>query len=477
MFKEYNQEQDFLLPPSFKEYLWEEHESIILSEIINELNLDKLYNEYNKNLDWKWRPAYNPKMILKILFYWYMNQTFSSRKLANKLKSDLAFMYLSGNNRADFRTINRFRKEKWKILEDIFVQIVKKAKVLWLIQFWTVSLDWTKIYRNASKSKNSDLESLEKKIKWLFDEADEIDKLEDEEFWENNENHIPEELKTKEWRDKKRKEIEEKKLKVEEKIEFVKKEIEAKGKAWIKQKRINSTDKDSRLMMMKRKDWANWYNPQILTENQLILTTTVPNSADDSNELIPILNKLKENFKDVKIDKILADKWYWNESNYIYLKENEILWYIPHPENNWVSLDDYKYNKQDDTYENKDWNIFKFKQNIASKKWWIKWRKLSNSSIKAKLYATKLENWKNKFLYVDTNLKNIYKENDDRLYSKEWKEIYKKRWTCVEPVFGNVKRNLWFERFLLRWFEWVQIEWNLISLAHNLKKIIKFKAS
>jgi len=235
---------------------------------------------------------------------------------------------------------------------------------------------------------------------------------------------------------------------------------------------------------MKRKDWANWYNPQILTENQLILTTTAPNSADDSNELIPILNKLKENFKDVKIDKILADKWYWNESNYIYLKENEILWYIPHPDNNWVSLDDYKYNKQDDTYEDKEWNIFKFKQFMWKLDWtWKKWRPRKDKTklqkeedYKAKLYATKLD-WKNKFLYVNNNLKEIYKENDDRLYSKEWKEIYKKRWTCVEPVFGNIKRNLWFERFLLRWFEWIQIEWNLISLAHNLKKIIKFKAS
>ena len=57
------------------------------------------------------------------------------------------------------------------------------------------------------------------------------------------------------------------------------------------------------------------------------------------------------------------------------------------------------------------------------------------------------------------------------------KKIYKKRSTCVEPVFGNIKANLWFERFLLRWFEWVQTEWNLISIAHNLKKIIKFKLS
>ena len=485
MFKKYNENQDYLLPPSFKEYLWEEHESIILSEIINELNLDKLYKEYNKNSYWKWRPAYNPKMLLKILFYGYMTWTFSSRKLANKLKSDLAFMYLSGNNQADFRTINRFRSEKWKILEDIFIQIVKKAKKLWLISFWTVSLDWTKIYANASKNKNYELELLEKKIKWLFDEAEKIDKFEDGEYWEDNENHIPKELKTKEWRDKKRKKIEEKKKNLKEKQEFIKNEIKFKKIAWINQKRINSTDKDSRLMMMKRKDWWNWYNPQILTENQIILTTTVPNSSDDSNELIPILNKVKKNFKEEQIQILLADKWYWNEENYKYLKEKEILWYIPHPESNWINLEDYKYNKEEDIYIDKNWKIFKFKQFMWKINWNIKkWRpkkeeqiKIKEEDYKAKLYFTRLENWKNKYLYVDIKLKQIYKENNDRLYSEEWRKIYKKRSTCVEPVFGNIKANLWFERFLLRWFEWVQTEWNLISIAHNLKKIIKFKLS
>jgi hypothetical protein len=236
---------------------------------------------------------------------------------------------------------------------------------------------------------------------------------------------------------------------------------------------------------MKRKDWWNGYNPQILTEKQFILTTTVPNSADDSNELIPILNKLQEKFKNTKIEKILADKWYGNEENYKFLEKNNIVSYIPHPESNGKSLDYYIYDKGKDTYEDKDWNIFKFKQFMGRLDWtWKRWRPRKNGKktqkeedYKAKLYITKLENWENKFLYVAKNLKEIYKRNDDRLYSDEWKDIYKKRWTCVEPVFGNIKFNLWFERFLLRWFEWVQIEWNLISLAHNLKKIIKFRAS
>ena len=481
MFKEYNQNQDFLLPPSFKEFLWEWHEAIILNELIDELNLDNLINEYNKNINWNWRPAYHPKMLLKILIYWYMNQTFSSRKLAKKIKSDLAFMYLAWKNKPDFRTINRFRKEKWNFLENIFTQIVFKAKELWLISFWILSLDWTKIYANASKNNSYDLEWLNKKIKWFFDEADRIDELEDEEYWEENEDHIPEELKTKQWREKRKKELEEKRKQAESKKEIVKQEIENKKQNGIKQERINLTDKDARLMRMKRKDWWTWYNPQNITEKGFVLATTVPNTADDSNELIPLIEKFKDKYK-LNPDKILADKGYWNEENYLFLEKNNIESYIPHPENNWNRLDDYIYNQKQDIYEDKEWNIYNFKQYMWLKKWWKRWRPKKNEiqkekDYKAKLYFAKLENWKNKFLYVNKDLKEVYRRNDDRLYSEEWKEIYRKRSWDVENAFWNIKFNLSFERFLLRWFGWVQIEWNLISLAHNFKKLIKFRIS
>jgi hypothetical protein len=68
---------------------------------------------------------------------------------------------------------------------------------------------------------------LDKKISKLFDEADKIDTLEDTQYGDN-EDEIPEELKTKEGREKKKKEIAEKKKKLEDKKEEVKKEIQTK---------------------------------------------------------------------------------------------------------------------------------------------------------------------------------------------------------------------------------------------------------
>ena len=208
MFKTYNQGQNFLLPPNFKEFIWESHESIILDELINEFDISKLIKSYsNENV---WASAYHPRMLLKIMIYAYMNKTFSSRKIASKLKTDLAFMYLAWNNQPKFRTINNFRKEKWKYFEDIFVQIVLKAKKLGMINFWTLSLDWTKIYANASKYNNIDDEKLTKKIKKLVEEAEKIDSIEDWTYWENNENKIPDDLKTAELRLKKKEELKKK---------------------------------------------------------------------------------------------------------------------------------------------------------------------------------------------------------------------------------------------------------------------------
>lgn len=479
MFQQYNQNQDFLLPPSLRDFLWDSHEAVILSEIIDGLNHSSLLSSYATYKEVKGRPAYHPIMMLKLLFYAYMNQAFSSRNIAKKSRSDIAFMYLSGNQQPNFRSINRFRKERGKVLEGLFVQIVLQAQTLWLISFGRVSLDGTKIYASASKQQCYDAERIEKQMKSLFDQAEEIDRVEDEEYWEENLDHLPEELKTKEGRDKKRKEIAEKEKKIQEKKQKLQKEIQNKEQSWISQKRINFTDTDARLMQMKCKDWGMGYNPQILTENRFILSHRVPNTAEDSGELIPSLEKFKKQYNTLPKQQ-LADAWYSSEANYRYLEENTISSYIPHQEK--IRLSEYEYNEEERSYtENKSGKRYVFQQYVSKKGVWgtrgrpRKWE--ARKDIIATVYVCKQAGKKNTYLYVNKNWHELCERNDERLYSEQWKEIYKKRSGCVENVFGNIKGNLWFERFRLRGFQWVQIEWNLITLAHNLKKLISHRVA
>ena len=67
----------------------------------------------------------------------------------------------------------------------------------------------------------------------------------------------------------------------------------------------------------------------------------------------------------------------------------------------------------------------------------------------------------------------MLQKQKEKLSTDQGKQIYKKRMHDVEGVFANIKKNLRFTSFNLRSFTGVNIEWTLISLAHNLKKILR----
>lgn len=58
-----------------------------------------------------------------------------------------------------------------------------------------------------------------------------------------------------------------------------------------------------------------------------------------------------------------------------------------------------------------------------------------------------------------------------RLATKVGKQKYKLRQQTVEPVFGIIKSILGFDRFLLRGLAKVKLEWTLVCLAFNLKRL------
>ena len=58
-----------------------------------------------------------------------------------------------------------------------------------------------------------------------------------------------------------------------------------------------------------------------------------------------------------------------------------------------------------------------------------------------------------------------------RLQTEEGKQMLKRRREDIEPVFGNLKRNLGFRNFNLRGKHKCELELGLFSIAHNFKKI------
>lgn len=511
MFKPYVQEQDFLLPPSFREFLSQDHEALIVSELIDSLDLSSLCASYKNALGGA--SAYHPALLLKVLIYAYAHKTFSSRAIAHALRSDLAFMYLAGCQRPDFRTVNRFRKEKGELLKTVFLQVAQKALGLGMISLGTVSLDGTKIAANASKEKNKTLSALDKDIEALCAQAEKADATEDALFGDDDGRGVPEDLRTSEGRARKLKELAEEERKKEGEA-GKEKEKEGGGEGGEEEERkarerrkdgqgdrlakldrlreelrrrilaskafsdggkarknahdtmcVNATDPESRLMQMKRKDYAQGYNAQILTENQFVLSTHLSAHPADYHELLPALQAFQENFHQAP-KTLLADMGYYSAENIAFLQEHHTDALIPPPPSLLRKQDttkDMTYSPERNAYTDISGNVFIFKQ---------------KKGPQCALYrcADYQRAGKHKFLQVNTSRQAFHKTQQEKLATPEGKTLYARRKVDVETVFARIKHLLGFQRFSLRGLRGATTEWNLICIVHNLKKIMSYQA-
>ena len=205
-YRPYQPDQPYLLPPSLREWLPEDHLAYFISDTIDALDLRVLYERYEG--DGRRNRPYHPAMLLKVLVYCYATGVFSSRRIAAKLVEDVALRVLAAGNRPDFRTINRFRQQHLETFGELFVEVVRLARRMGLVKLGTVALDGTKVRANASKHKAMSYERmqaeerrLEQEVRALLERAQQIDLAEDELYGaEHRGDELPEELRRREQR-------------------------------------------------------------------------------------------------------------------------------------------------------------------------------------------------------------------------------------------------------------------------------------
>ena len=59
----------------------------------------------------------------------------------------------------------------------------------------------------------------------------------------------------------------------------------------------------------------------------------------------------------------------------------------------------------------------------------------------------------------------------EKLETDAGKKIYQRRMSTVEPLHGDIQKNRGFIQFVLRGIEKVRVEYNLVGIAHNIRKI------
>jgi transposase len=159
MFKRYDQKQQFLLPLNLEEFVSDDHISRVLNDLIDVVDISAIESTYSEN----GCPAYHPRLLLKILFYGYLINIRSSRKIDDMTQTDTAFMYLAAMQKPDFHTICRFRSTHLDSIKEIFSQIVTFCKEMGLIGS-SISIDGTKVKANASLRQSKVLMLLKKRL-------------------------------------------------------------------------------------------------------------------------------------------------------------------------------------------------------------------------------------------------------------------------------------------------------------------------
>ena len=445
------------------------------------MDLSAITSTYSENGS----PAYDPKMMVKVLFYGYTQGLRSSRRIETELYESIVYRYLSASQTPDHGTINLFRKTHLVGLKDeIFPQIVMLSGGICGADMSDISVDGTKIKANASKKNNLDAEKIAKLRKRFSDilaEAEAEDNAEDQKYGASRGyNAMPAGMADPEERKRRIKEVQAKldQLKaaegrIKDKQDQVTAKEEKKSK---KNSTSNTTDPDANLMKLKDGSYQMAYNAQFATTDQIITAYDLNGESTDHSGLQPMIAGSEKNTGE-EVKTVKADAGYFSKSNIGYCDTKEIDAYLPDPEKSTEERQERhdevpKYDRRNFTYDGEA------DQFVCPEGKRMKLRNTTQSGAK-RYIGTECHNCpvkeqctkdKRRNITYDFEQEKRIKAMREKLNSAEGKKKYLERMSEIEPVIGDLKHNRGLTHFLCRGKPTALIELGLSSIAHNLVK-------
>ena len=501
VFRRYDQNQQMMFPPAVEDFIPADHPVRLLNNIINKLNLDFVYQLYDKD----GAPAYDPKIMIKILFFAYMQNIYSSRKIEAAVKENVNFMWLAAMQKPDHNTINNFRSKRLQpVLKQIFSEIVIQLNQAGQLTLKDIYTDGTKIEANANKytfvwgkAMNTQKGKMLERINALWDFTEAVTKQEQLETRpKTTEELTPERVS--EIIDQLNKSLEGFKIdnKKKAQLRYAKKNYPDMLERYKKQEEklggrnsYSKTDKDATFMRMKEDHMNNGqlkpgYNWQISTNNQYIVNYSTHQTAGDTTTLIHHLLEFEKLYGTMP-DQLTADAGYGSEENYSFAEENDIEAFIKY---NYFHKEQKSEFKQDmkqaeNLHYNEEEDCFYCPMGQQMRKVCTKTSK-TLTGFEQEISFYRAQNCKgcpmrgkchkgegNRTIQVNHNLRRLRKKAREKLNSGEGLEKRSRRPIEPEAVFGNIKHNKNFKRLMLRGMKKVEIELGLMAIAHNLSKM------
>jgi transposase len=186
-----DREQAFLMPPSLRDWLPEDHLAWFVIETLGRLDLGEFYAAYRA--DGHGRAAYEPSMMVSLVLYAYSTNVRSSRAIERHCRQDIAYRVITGNRVPDHATIARFIVRHQQRLAELFTSVLRLCAKAGLVKSGVVAVDGTKLSASASSDSNVDYDRIAKEV---IAEAIATDAAEDEQHGEARGDELPPELST-----------------------------------------------------------------------------------------------------------------------------------------------------------------------------------------------------------------------------------------------------------------------------------------
>ena len=516
-FKPYDYRQGLMVPVTPEEQFLAGSLEYALHHLIEERIDESWFEDLYVN-DELGRPAYSPKLLLKVILLGYARGLIGSRRLEQACKENITFMAISCGIRPDHSTLAGFVEKLQGRIEVIFSEVLLVCHEEGLLSGTHLSLDGLKLPANASREWSGTFKELRLKADKLQRKFHE--KLAEHRRQDRLDKKRPERTeRTPELREKEKAARKASLQRLRQRAarigSFLKQEQEKEG-ARGNEVQSNVTDNESAKMQTSH-GVIQGYNAQALVDekHQVIVHGAPSGSGQDHRQVALMLQGAKEMLElsglgdELPLEKaqLSADCNYHSEANLQACAEHKVDAYIP--DNHFRSRDPrfetqerhksfFRGDEPNARYAPKKgaFGIERFRYNSATDTYTCpNGRQLTCQSARHatgdghtyRRYRSKARDcvacpWKAKCIARGGARKSLAiplggepatltARMRQKIDTPEARRIYARRLAIVEPVFANLRTNKRLDRFTYRGLAKVKVQWLLYCLVHNLEKV------
>lgn len=507
-YKPYSYAQGQLIPVIFSKQILPGTFEFALNQLIdNKLDLS-IFDSRFRN-DKTGSPAYDPRILLKIILFAYSCGTTSSREIAKLCRQNIIFMALSAHSCPHFTTIADFISSMDQEIISLYKEILLICDEAGLIGREMFAIDGCKLPSNASKEWSGTRADFQKK-------AVKLEKAIERIVTRHRATDVSDEPTAKEIRNKD-----------EQYVETLNRQLR-KVRSWLEENedrtgsrgsivKSNITDNES-AKMKTSKGVIQGYNgvAMVDSKNQIIVAAEAYGHSHEQGVLQPLINQTRENFQAISNDEdvfentsLSADSGFHSEKNMRMLTEEGIDAYVADPKmrsrdprfdhSGRFKVRDQQERKRrnpgNKRFSTDDFNFdpdLKFCQCPAGKR-------LYRSGTRVLIRNHEATKFKGpKGACVPCHLRSQCLRHPERTevrqvayfhgrspqapetYIEKMKRkidsavgqlMYSKRISTAEPPFAHIRHILGLNRFSLRGKKKVNCQWLLFCTIHNLKRL------